>query len=179
MGTVGRYSCSAEIGDRPRASRASCSLPKSAKAQRISSCGFALLAGAVTHLLQAVIDEIQLQIVVIDAGRIQAEHAHFPKLETDAAAGGEIADILGDQIAHGGDGAHRIVGGGLDQQRDAVRRVRLVQHLLVVGGIAPRSALDGRFDLVLGHVHGTRVLHGAPQAGIAGRVRHRRPSPPW
>src|SRR6266853_112428 len=39
LGTVQTYSCSAESGARPRASSASCSRPKSAKAQRITSWG--------------------------------------------------------------------------------------------------------------------------------------------
>ena len=38
----------------------------------------ALIAGAVAHLLEPVVDEIQFELVVIlDVRRIEAKHAHF------------------------------------------------------------------------------------------------------
>ena len=76
-GSAQMYSCSAESGATPRASSASCSWPKSANAQRITSCGFALLAAALAHLLQAVIDQVELERILVDAGRIEPEHAHL------------------------------------------------------------------------------------------------------
>ena len=56
----------------------------------------AFLAGAVAHLVEAVIDEIELEIVVIDAVGLQAEHAHLAELERDAAGAAEIAAALGE-----------------------------------------------------------------------------------
>ena len=60
---------------------------------------------------------------------LEAEHAHLAEQEADAAAGGEVAAVLGDDVAHRGDGARRVVGRGLHQQRDAVRRIALVEYL--------------------------------------------------
>ena len=36
-----------------------------------------LLAGALTHLIEPVVHEIQLQVVLVDAGGVQSEHAHL------------------------------------------------------------------------------------------------------
>ena len=77
----------------PRASIAACSLPKSAKAQRMIDLRLALLAGALAHLLQPVVDEVQLQRLQILArqrlGR-QAKDAHALELERDAALGAHV-----------------------------------------------------------------------------------------
>src|SRR3984893_15654304 len=130
----------------------------------------ALLAAALAHLLESVVDEVQLEIVLVDSRWVQAKHAHLAEQEADAAVGGEIATALGDDVAHGRDGASRIVGRGFHQQRHAVRRITLVQPLLVVGGVAPRGALDRRLDPVFRHVDGARVLDGPPQHRIGRRV---------
>ena len=37
----------------------------------------AFLAGALAHLLEAVVDQVQLQVVLVDAFGVQAEHAHL------------------------------------------------------------------------------------------------------
>jgi hypothetical protein len=53
---------------------------------------FALLAGALAHFLEAVVDEVQLQLVlVLDDGGIQAKHAHFLEQKTHAAGVAEVA----------------------------------------------------------------------------------------
>src|SRR6516164_6945687 len=69
---------------------------------------FALLAGALAHLLEAVIDQVQLEIVLIEPLRVQAEYAHLAEHEADTAAGGEIAAALGDDVAHRRNGARRV-----------------------------------------------------------------------
>src|SRR6516225_8903407 len=128
------------------------------------------LAGALAHLVESMIDEVQLEVVLVQALWVQAEHAHLAEHEAHTAVGGEIAAALGDEVAHGRHRACRIVRGGLHQERNAVRRVTLVEHLLVTGSVTPRGALDRRFDLVLRHVDGARVLDDAPQARICARV---------
>ena len=69
----------------PRSSSAFCSWPKSAKAQRMHELRLALLAGALAHLLEAVVDQLELELVRVDARRVQAEHAHPLEQEADAA----------------------------------------------------------------------------------------------
>ena len=49
----------------PRRSSASCSLPKSLKAHADHQLRLALLAGAIAHFLEAIVDEIQFELVVI------------------------------------------------------------------------------------------------------------------
>src|SRR2546429_7670306 len=48
----------------------------------------ALLAGALAHLLESVVDEVQLEIVLVDPRGIQAKHAHLAEQKADAARGG-------------------------------------------------------------------------------------------
>ena len=130
-----------------------------------------VLAAALAHFLEAVVHQVQLEIIVVDAGGIETKDAHFPEQKAHAAGGAKVAAVLRHHIAHMSDRAGRIVGGGFDQQCDAVRRIAFVKHFMVVRRIATRSAFDRRFDFVLGHVHGTRVLDHAPQGRIASRVR--------
>ena len=79
----------------------------------------AFFADAVAHLVEPVVDEIELEIVVIDAFGLEAEHAHLAELERDAAGGAEIAAALREDGAHLRHGARGVVGGGFD---DAPRR---------------------------------------------------------
>src|SRR5215831_14496784 len=120
------------------------------------------LAGALAHLLEAVIDQIQLEVVLIDPLRIQTEHAHLAEHEADTAAGGEIAAVPGNDVTYRGNRARRVVGGGLDKQGYTVRGVAFVEHFLVVGCVTARGALDGRLDLVLRHVDRAGVLDDPP-----------------
>src|SRR6185295_4673942 len=64
----------------------------------------------------------------------------------------------------------RIIGRGLDEEGDAVRRVAFVEHLLEALRLLARGALDGRLDLVLRHVDGARVLDDAPQLRVVRRI---------
>jgi hypothetical protein len=130
----------------------------------------ALFPSALAHFLQAMIDHVELQLVLVDAGGVEAKHAHLLKLKGDAAGGAQVAAVLGDDVAHVRHGARRVVGGGLDHQGDAVRRVGLVDRLMIVGGIAPAGALDRRLDLVLGHVDRARVLDHTAQSRVRSRI---------
>src|SRR5207302_3733822 len=49
----------------------------------------------------------------------------------------------------------------------------LIQHPLIVGGVAARCALDGRLDLILRHVDRARVLDHAAQRRVRSRIRSR------
>src|SRR6186713_1907455 len=131
----------------------------------------AFFADAVAHLVEAVVDEIELEVVVIDARGIQAEDAHLAKLERDAARAAEVAAALGENGAHLRDRARGIVSGRLDDDGDAMRRVAFIDDLFVAGGVLARGALDRCLDLVLGHVEVAAVLNRAPQCGIGIRIR--------
>ena len=112
----------------PRASSASCRRPKSSNAQRMHELRLALLAGALAHLLEAVVDQVELEVILVDAGRVEAEHAHLLELEARRCRWWpRLPPFLVKMLRTPADGAGRVVGRGLDQQRDAVRRVALVE----------------------------------------------------
>ena len=100
----------------------------------------------------------------------QAEHAHLAELERDAARGAEVAAVLREDRAHRGDRARRVVRGRFDDHGHAVRRVALVDDLVVVRRVLADRALDRGLDLVLRHVDVARVLQDAAQRGIRARV---------
>ena len=109
----------------------------------------ALLARALAHLLQPVIDQKQLEVIVIDTFRVEPEHAHLLEEKADTAARGEVAAALRDDVAYAGDRAGRIVSCRFDEQGYAVRGVTFVYNFLVVGCIAAGSAFDRGLDFVL------------------------------
>ena len=132
---------------------------------------FALVPGAVAHLFQTVVDQIQFEFVLIlDRGGVQAEHAHFLEHEGDTAGGAEIAGALHEDIAHAGHGAGGIVGCGFDQQGDSMRGVAFVDDLLIVGRFLARGTANSRIRLVLGHVDGARILQHPAQRRIRRRI---------
>ena len=70
-------------------------------------------------------------------------------------------------MPHIGHGAHRIVGHRVDDQGNATRPIALVAQLLhVVCAVGTRTAPDGAFDGVLGHVRGERFFDADTQARI-------------
>src|SRR5688572_10824281 len=97
----------------------------------------ALLASALAHLLEPVVDQVELQVVRIDALRVEPEYAHALELEGDAAGGRKVAAVLVEEVAYGRHGAGRVVGRRLDQDRHAVWGVALVEDHLEVSSIAP------------------------------------------
>src|SRR5437870_3934220 len=70
----------------------------------------ALLAGALAHLVQAMVDEVELQIVLVDPRRAQPEDAHLAEEEAHRSVRGEIATALGDDVAHRRDRAGGVIG---------------------------------------------------------------------
>ena len=95
--------------------------------------------------------------------RLRAPCRHRPRLAgysirpmpleavADAAAGAEIAAVLGKDRADVGRGAVAVVGQRLDDQRDAGRAEALVADFLVILGVAARRLVDRALDIVLGH----------------------------
>ena len=130
----------------------------------------ALLAGAFAHLLQAVVDEVQLERLQVQPLGGEPEDAHALEHEGDAAAGAHVAAPVLEVHADVGHGAHHVVGRGLHQDGDAVRRVTLVEDDLVVLGVLAAGALDGGLDLVLGHVRGAGVLERPAEGRVGVRA---------
>jgi hypothetical protein len=75
----------------PRSSSAFCICPKFLERGSRDQLRLALLAGAFAHLLEPVVDQIQLQIVRVDAFGVQPEDAHALELERNAAGRREVA----------------------------------------------------------------------------------------
>jgi len=128
--------------------------------------GLPLLAGRLAHLLEPEVDEVELELLGLESGRVEPERPHPLEEEGDGAGVGEVAAPLVEVGAQRRDRARRVVGRGLDHHRDAVRRVALVEDLLVVGRVLARSLLDRRFDLVLRHVDRAGVLDRAAQRRV-------------
>src|SRR5688572_25556444 len=131
----------------------------------------ALVADAVAHFVEAVVDEIELEVVVVDAIGLEPKHPHLLELERDAAGGAEVAAVLGKDGTHLGDRPRRVVGGRFDDHRHAMGRVAFVDDGFVSRGILARSTLDGGLDLVLRHVQRAAVLYRAAQRRVGIDVR--------
>src|SRR5690606_8254176 len=85
----------------------------------------------------------------------------------DRAIGAEVAVVLGEGVAHLGDGPGPVVGHAVDDDRRAARAVALVADFLVGGAVEiARAALDRALDAVLGHVGVGRLVHRQPQPGV-------------
>src|SRR5262245_54068128 len=101
-GVCATYSDSAEIGVMLRSSSAFCSWPNSVKPERITSDGSPLSLDALAHLFEPVIDQIELERFLVDAGRIQAKDSHPLEKEPDAAVGPEVPAPPAEGRAHVG-----------------------------------------------------------------------------
>ena len=83
----------------------------------------------------------------------------------------EVAVAAREQRAEVGDGPVDVVRRGLDEQRDAVGAVALVEHLVVARGVLAHGPLDGGVHLLLGHVDALGVLHHPPELRVHVGVR--------
>src|SRR6516165_950996 len=61
---------------------------------------FALLAAALAHLFQAMIDQVQLEVVLVQSLWVQTEHSYLGEHKTDTAVGGKMPAVLGDDVAN-------------------------------------------------------------------------------
>ena len=87
--------------------------------------------------------------------------------ECHAARSTEGTAALVEIHAHAGHRAVGVVRRRFHHDRNAVRAVSFVDHLLVVGRILLRGTLDRTFDILLGHVLRFGVLDEDTQAGIS------------
>ena len=90
------------------------------------------------------------------------------ELPRDRPRPGQAATCLGEDGAHVRRGPIAVVGRGLDEDRDAAGAVALVHDLLeLLGLVATARTLDGALDVVRGHVHRARLVHGETQPKFA------------
>jgi len=103
----------------------------------------ALLAAGLTGIEQ----KLELESAYVGDAYQGKSLREIPKTlreATDLMKGSKmLRAAFGDDVTHRGNGACRIVGGGLHQQCHTVRGVALVKHFLVVGRVAPGGAPDG------------------------------------
>ncbi|EAU67149.1 hypothetical protein STIAU_0530 [Stigmatella aurantiaca DW4/3-1] len=130
----------------------------------------ALLASALAHLLESMVDELQLDGVEVQPLGGQPEDAHSLEEVGDAAGGSQVAAAVLEVHADVGHGAHDVVGRGLDEHRDAVGPIAFVEDDFVVLRVLAAGTLDGGLDLVLRHVADTGVLQGAAEGGVVVRA---------
>ena len=174
------YSDSAEIGVMLRSSSAFCSWPKSAKAQRMTSCGspFSPVLSPISSRPWSISSSSSASGV--DPGGVEAEDAHA--LEQEARRCRCVPRLPPPLLKWLRTLATVRVGLSVAVSTSTATpcgRVALVEDLLVVGRVLAGGALDRRLDLVLRHVDGARVLDDAPQRRVVGRGRARPPSPRW
>src|SRR5690606_30071977 len=123
------------------------------------------------EVFRAGLGDEQEQLVLVLTGGGDLDLALPLEEVGDGAARAEVAAVLREGVADVGDGAVGVVREALDEEGDAAGAVALVRHLLVVGaGDLARAALDGAFDVVLGHVLRLRLVHGEAEAGVHVRV---------
>lgn len=101
---------------------------------------------------------------------MELEHALVLEQESHAAAVTQRTAATTEVHADIGHRAVGVVRRRFHHDRDAVRTVSFVNHLLVVGRILLRGTLDRTFDILLGHVLRLGVLNQDAQAGVGGRI---------
>src|SRR5205085_8319953 len=107
------------------------------------------------------------QVVLAVALGLNGQHAAALELPGYAAVLAQAAAVLGQQVAHVGDGAVLVVGEHLDDQRRARRAAPLIARALVVLAAAgPRAAGDGALHRLLGHGRGLALVHQRFQRGV-------------
>ena len=174
-GVCGMYSDSAEIGVMPRSSSAFCSWPKSANAQRMTSCGSPFSPVALAHLLEPVVDQLELERVGVEPAGLRRKTPMRLNRKATLPVVPRLPPPLLKCVR-----TLATVRVGLSvavSTRTATPcgRVALVEDLLVARRVLARGALDRRLDLVLRHVDGARVLDRRGAAAGCRRGRGRRP----
>ncbi len=123
------------------------------------------------HLVHFEVDEVQLELIEVRPlliGRL--EDGLVIEHEADASARAQGAAHLVEIAADVGYRTGGVVRSGFDEDRDAVRTVPFVDHLLVIAGILRDSPFNGPFDILLGHVLGFRILDEEPELRVIGRI---------
>ena len=122
----------------------------------------------VLDVLGAGFERGEHEVVLGGGGLVEQDHALALELPAHRAGLGERAAVAGEGVLHLGAGAVAVVGERLDVDRDAVRRVALVVHLLVGDALELTGPpLDRPLDVVLGHRGVARLLHHRAQRRVA------------
>ena len=113
-----------------------------------------------------------VSVVLVEPVGVDQDQAAPLEQPGDRAGAAQVAVVLGEGGAHVRGGAVAVVGQRLDDHRDAVRAVALVDHLLeaVRVGVGARAARDRAVDVVLRHRVGARLLDRVGEREVRGRV---------
>ncbi len=122
------------------------------------------------HVVGARLSSDHEQLIRVDGLR-HANVALARELPRHRAGLGHCAAVLGNSVAHVGDGPVAVVGDDVDEDADAVRAIRLVDGFDQFTALQlARAALDGPVDVVLGHIGRAGIGHGQAQGGVAVHV---------
>ena len=118
-------------------------------------------------LRDAEVDELELKLLEVDALFVlYDEVALVLEHESYAARRAESAPELGEVAADVGDCAVGVVGGSLDEYRNAMGAVALVDHFLVVRLVLAACLFDGALNVLLRHVLCLGVLNDGSELRI-------------
>ena len=122
------------------------------------------------HVVGARLERRLHDLVLARAGR-EHELAAMLEQERHRAVGADVAAVLGEGVAHLGDGARAVVGEAVHHHRRAAGAVALVARLLVGHALQlAGAALDGARHAVLGHVGVARLVEHQAQLRIGVRI---------
>ena len=124
--------------------------------------------GGRLDVARAGIDGEERDLVRVGARARHGDHAALLELPGHRPGPGQLAAGLGEDGADLGDRPVPIVGGHLDEDRDAAGAVALVDDLLVLDALAAAGRLlDGALDRVERHVGRAGLLDREPEAEVA------------
>ena len=122
------------------------------------------------HILGAGIEGDLHHAVLVHAGT-EDELPAVLELEGDRAFGAEVAAVFAERMAHLGDGAHAVVGHGVDDDRRAADAIALVADFLVAHAFEVAGRLvDILLDGIGRHVGRLGLFDRQPQARIHAKV---------
>ena len=114
------------------------------------------------------VDGEERDLVRVDSGERNRDDAALLELPGDRPGDGQLAARLREDRPHFGSRPVAVVGGRLDEERDAAGAIALVDDLLVLLALAaPGRLLHGALDRVDRHVRGARLLDREAQPEVA------------
>ena len=123
------------------------------------------------HVFGAGVEGALHERILIDLRRVDVDLALLLEHPRHGVRRAEVAAEARHLGADFGDGARRVVGHGVDEERDAAGAVALVRHFLVVDALElTRALLDRALDVLLRHRAAARRVDGETEPRISGRI---------